>query len=529
MPPLSLESELTRLRRGAAALHHRSPGQVADLVAACRRSLAAVVEDWVATSVAAKVWGGFAAAMAEEWASGPVPVARSLHQLEHLHRELHAGRLPVLHAIGVDRHRLPPSPGLADRLLLPGLRVWLHAVPGARINAPLRRGGVALVLGAGNVTATPVLDVLDQVFRHGRAAVLKPSPLHDALVPHFAAALAPLLAADLLVIAPSDQESGRTLSRAGFDAVHLTGSSATWNALRAEPALAAATLTAEVGCCTPALVVPGRWRDGQLQWVARQLARYVAMNGGGTCLAPRLLLTAADWPQRPQFLALLDAALAAEPARLPFHPSSRRHWEAAAGRQPPAAVLPPVRRAGLDPRRDAALLASEHFAPVLLDLPLGGDSVATFLDGAVGAVRDQVFGALSAYVFAPPALLRAQRSVIDAAIARLPHGTVAINTWTGLGYGLGSTPWGAPPGSPDEAGRGQVHGWLGLDGVRQVVLEAPFAPLPRPPWLAPPRRAAATLRSLCSFYLAPGPLRLARTILCAMLPRREAAGSAGAD
>ncbi|MCU0863959.1 MAG: hypothetical protein MUC36_09215 [Planctomycetes bacterium] len=529
MLPPSIDAELTRLRRGAAALQQREPGQVADLIAACRRSLAASVDAWVAASVAAKGWGGFAAALAEEWASGPVPVARSLHQLEHLHRELHAGRLPGLQTIGVDRHRLPPSPGLADRLLLPGLRVLLQAAPGARITAPRRRGGVALVLGAGNVTATPVLDVLDQVFRNGRAVVLKPSPLHEPLVRHFAAALAPLQAADLLAIAPSDHESGRTLTRAGFDAVHLTGSGATWNALRAEPALAAATLTAEVGCCTPALVVPGRWRDGQLQWVARQLARYVAMNGGGTCLAPRLLLTAAEWPQRQQFLALLDAALAAEPARPPFHPSARRHWEAAAGRQARDSVLPPVRREGLDPRRDAALLASEHFAPVLLDVPLGGDSLAAFLGGAVGLVRDQVFGALSAYVFAPPALLRAERSVLDAAIARLPHGTVAINTWTGLGYGLGSTPWGAPPGAADEAGRGQVHGWLGLDGVRQVVLDGPFASLPRPPWLAPPRRAAATLRSLCGFYLAPGSLGLARTVLCAMLPRREAAGSADAD
>jgi aldehyde dehydrogenase (NAD(P)+) len=232
-----------------------------------------------------------------------------------------------------------------------------------------------------------------------------------------------------------------------------------------------------------------------------------------------VLLTASDWPQRPEFLRRLDAALAALPARPPFHPSARAHWQVAAGEPAPAAALPPVRRA-LGPGRDPSLLAREHFAPVLLDWSLAGGSVEAFLDRASGGVRDHVFGALSCYLFAPPRLRAEHGQAIDVALARLPHGTVAINTWTGLGYGLGSTPWGAPPPAPDAAGRGQVHNAVGLTGVRQVVIEAPFRQLPTPPWLAPDRRAAATLRALAQFYLAPSPLRLLRTALAAVLPRR---------
>lgn len=130
---------LPRLRRGAELLRRRDHAQIAELAAACRRSVTAHVDAWVAASIAAKGWNRFPAATAEEWASGPVPVARYLHQLEHLHRSLQHGRPPELPALGGDRYRVPPSPGRADGLLLRGLRITLHGTPGARVQPPSRR------------------------------------------------------------------------------------------------------------------------------------------------------------------------------------------------------------------------------------------------------------------------------------------------------------------------------------------------------------------------------------------------------
>jgi hypothetical protein len=146
---------------------------------------------------------------------------------------------------------------------------------------------------------------------------------------------------------------------------------------------------------------------------------------------------------------------------------------------------------------------------VVFELPLPGDDVGTWLATATAVVRERVAGALSAYVFAPPRLLAAHRGELRAAIARLPHGTVAINTWTGLGYGLGSTPWGVPADARWQHGIGWAHQiWPGV-AVRRVVLEAPFRPWPPPPWLPGRRAAAAALGALTRHYCAPSPRRMA--------------------
>jgi len=510
---------LPQLVAAAAALRRREHAHLADLLAACRRSVAATAATWVEASVAAKGWQAVPAACAEEWASGPLPVARFLHLLHDLHRNLAGGRLPQLHRLaqhasaGAPSWSALPAPGLQDPLLLAGYRATLVGDETTQQHEPARRGGVALVLGAGNVTATPLLDVLHQVFLEGRAVLLKLSPLHRDLTPHLTGALAPLVEANLLVLCHGDATLGQHLAHeAAIAAVHLTGSSSTWEQLRGDPGLQQKHLTAEVGCCTPAVIVPGVWRTSELRHTAHQLAAFVAMNGGATCLAPRVLVTARSWPQRAEFLQHLREALAAHPARTPFHPTTRGHFERVLGAGSPTADLSPTLGIELELPRDEVLLRSEPFAPVLRELPLDGDDARSWLDRATNCVRDRFFGALSAYVCVPPTLRGQHRQAIDAAIARLPHGTVALNTWTGLGFGLGTTPWGAPPGASPEHGAGWTRGTLCLQPVHRTVLEAPFRPRPLPPWLPAHRRSEATLRALCQFYLGRSPWRLLKTI-----------------
>ncbi len=508
---------LPHLTTGALALQGRSHGDVAELLQACCRSTAAVADEWVAASTAAKGWTNVAHAAAEEWASGPLPVARFLRVLHCLHRELAAGRLPALRRSrtrlgGRDSYDVVPARGLCDPVLLRHYRARVDCAAGSAPKAPERRGEVALVLGAGNVTATPMLDVLDQVFLHGRAVVLKSSPLHRALASVFDCALAPLRAAGLVQICGGDALLGQAIARRpDIATVHVTGAVATWAALRADQALAGKHLSAEVGCCTPAFVVPGAWRDGELRFVAQQLAAYVAMNGGATCLAPRVVLTANGWPQRRVFLQHLREELAALPPRVPFHGSARAHFATAAGADPTSEALAPTLRQGLDWQHDRDLCAAEHFAPIVLELPLPGEDAIAWLEHAVAFVRDHVFGALSAYVWVPPRMLLPLHQTLHAALDALPHGTIAINCWTGLGYGLGNTPWGVPPGSPWQCGVGWTRDTTCLPGVQRVVVEAPLRPRPLPPWLPAHRGAASTLRALTNYYLAPSPLRMLAT------------------
>ena len=509
------------LRSGAAALARHSHAELAVLIGQCRQSVATAADAWVEASLAAKGWSLLPHARAEEWASGPLPVARFLHLLHDLQHGLAAGHLPRLRPVANARDTTAsfaamPAGRLRDGLLLAGHRARIDCPIDVVQREPQRCGDVALVLGAGNVTATPVLDVVHQVFLCGRAVLLKLSPLHERIKAQLRAALEPLERAGLLQIVCGGADTGRHLARhAAIAAVHLTGSTATWAALRSDPALASKHLTAEVGCCTPALLVPGVWRDAELRYAAQQLAAFVACNGGATCIAPRLVLTAKGWPQRAALLQHLRHELAALPARVPFHGAARSHFELAAG-SASAAELVPTLRSDLDATRDRALWASEHFAPVLLELPLAADDATTWLDRAAHFVRDHVHGALSAYVFAPRHVLAPVRAALDATVATLPHGTIAVNCWTGLGYGLGVVPWGVPTTAAWQHGAGWTRGTLCLSATTRTVIEAPFRSRPLPPWLPAHRTGAATLRALTQYYLAPSPLRLAKTALLAL-------------
>lgn len=510
------------LRDAAGALGALDAGRTASLVDALRRRLAAVADDWVAQSVAAKGWQDLPDAIGEEWASGPLAVARFLAVLAHRLDAAARGAPGLAMATDRDagtRHRLRGVPGLCDALLLRGIEVVLHTRPGDPPRAAAA-GGTALVLGAGNITATPVLDALDQVFVHRRAVLLKLHPVHAPLTATFAAALAPLIERGCVRLCCGDAELGAALARApDVDAVHLTGSDRTWAALRADSRLANKALTGEIGCVTPAWIVPGPWRDAELRHVANQLAAYCATNGGATCVAPRVALTARDWSLRERFVAHLATAFARLPPRRPFLAATYAQFAAATGGAPAGDALPPTLQPDLDPARDAAVCASECFAPVLREFAFPAADTAAFCDRTAAFVRERCFGALSAYVFAPPRVWRRERARLAQTIERLPHGTVAINCWTGIGYGLGATPWGVPPDAAPAHGRGWVRDVSGAPDVRRVVVRAPFRQRPLPPWLAGPRRAAATLRALTHHTLRPGARSLLATVVHGLASR----------
>ena len=97
---------------------------------------------------------------------------------------------------------------------------------------PTHSGGIGLVLGAGNVTSIPVLDVLYELLAFNRVVILKVNPTQDALVPVFERALAPLIEAGFLRIVRGGGEVGAYLTtHAGIDHVHITGAAPTFDAI----------------------------------------------------------------------------------------------------------------------------------------------------------------------------------------------------------------------------------------------------------------------------------------------------------
>ncbi|RLS81226.1 MAG: hypothetical protein DWI04_06875, partial [Planctomycetota bacterium] len=93
-------------------------------------------------------------------------------------------------------------------------------------------GGVAVALGAGNVTGLAVADAISHIFEHGRAVLLKLHPLHGALEPILREALRPLMAAGVLEIVTGGAEVAKAAVAAPLVThVHLTGGDGAYDAL----------------------------------------------------------------------------------------------------------------------------------------------------------------------------------------------------------------------------------------------------------------------------------------------------------
>ena len=546
-----LDATLTDLASGAIRWTALDiPGR-RQLLEAVSESVAQAAADWVRVAAEYKGLPADSPLVGEEWLSGPYAVLTALTALTDSLRAREAGRSPV------DGFEFGSAPGgrvtvtvlphnFFDRLLLNGFSadVWMR--PGVTADAvrrhaglgqrtPTAGGGVGLVLGAGNITSIPPLDVLYELLAHNRVTLLKLNPVTDPLLPVFERAFAPLINDGLLRIVVGGADEGQYLiHHDGVTHVHITGSAASHNAIvfgagvdgsarralveqgSAQPLLSK-PITSELGGVSPIIIVPGLWSKADLRYQAEHVATQRLHNGGYNCIAAQGIILSSDWPQRDAFLAELRSAMASAPQRPAYYPGSDQRVESARAAYPQAQQLPGGRLLIDVPAVSGEkALAVEYFAPVLAITQIPGTGAA-FLDAAVEFANDGFAGTLGANILVHPRTLRAAGAAFDQALAHLRYGAIAVNCWTGFAFLTARATWGAFPGhtlTEVQSGIGVVHNALLLDDVERTVVRGPFRPShrslgggfnlsPKPPWFVTNRTSAMTGRRLTRFAARP--------------------------
>jgi acyl-CoA reductase-like NAD-dependent aldehyde dehydrogenase len=514
----ALDFAIDELGVGLKTWTHLTLGQRARLVGRLHDAVTGVAEEWADVASTSKGLEPGHPLRGEEWLAGPYAVLTALEAYRPTLLALAKGDSPLkgvkMDAAPGDRQRahvFPLSP--VDGLLLSGFtgEVWFE--PGvtaaeARRSAglaqldPTKPGGVGLVLGAGNVTSIPVLDVLYELLAGNRVALLKVNPTQDALVPVFERALAPLIEPGFVRIVRGGGEVGEYLTgHRSIDHVHITGAAATFDAIVWGPSAgkgAAATarrrsegrpklkkpITAELGGVSPIIIVPGQWTDADLRFQAEHVATMRLQNSGHNCIAGQVVILSSEWPQREAFLEALRTAYDAAPRRSVWYPRSDDKLAAAASDYPDAVWSADRTRALVEIGADGdatALESTEYFSPVLGIVSLGGNG-QEFLDAAVAHANEKLTGTLGANVLIDPVTQNTLGDGFEQAMERLRYGTIAINAWTAFGYLTPTLTWGGFAGATladVESGIGVVHNALLLDRVERSVVRGPFRPFPR--------------------------------------------------
>jgi acyl-CoA reductase-like NAD-dependent aldehyde dehydrogenase len=471
----------------------------------------------------------------EEWIAGPWTTVRNVQLL--IHALEHGGHPPAPSLTKRKGGQVVAQvfPGtLQDRVLFTGMRaeVWIEPgkepTQGAVYRTPPTEGKVSLVLGGGNVSSIPPMDVLYKLFVESEVVVLKMNPVNAAFGPRLEQAFASLIADGYLAVAYGGADVGAALaSDPRVDTLHVTGSDRTYDAIvwgsdpeerarrKAEgKPVNARRFSAELGCVTPVLVVPGPWSAADMEFQARHVAGMVAQNASFNCNAAKVIITAKGWLQRPTFLRMVEEALAKAPPRKAYYPGAEDRYAKFLDAYPRAkklgkegeGVVPWTLIPDVAADANEYALRNEAFCGVLAEVSIDASDAREFLAKAVPFANDAVWGTLSACMLVHPSTVDTFKAEVEQAIAELRYGGIGVNAWPAVLYGLGVTSWGAYPGHVPEdirSGVGVVHNTYLFDHPQKSVVYAPFRIRPKPVWFPDHKSLAEVGKKLTELEAAP--------------------------
>jgi acyl-CoA reductase-like NAD-dependent aldehyde dehydrogenase len=528
----NVDTLLARLVERQVAWRALAPRDRAVVLRRCADAIVSLAPDWARAGCAAKGIDSGSVLAGEEWFAGPMTAVRGIRLMAETLERL-PDHVPVPIATGADGRQVATvfPRGTFDRMLYLGMKgdIWIQpGRPATRARVYRGEGtadaGCTLVLGAGNVSSIGPLDALTMLVVENRVTLLKLNPVNEYLDPIFAKAFAPLIDAGFMGVVRGGADVGAELCHHPLvDRVHLTGSRRTFDAIvwgssederarrrQAHDPLMTKPVTAELGCVTPILVVPGPWSDDDLEFHARHIAGMVANNASFNCVAGKVLVLPDRWPLCDAFLARVSAALGRTPGRRAYYPGAFDRYGEFLRRYPGARKLGPSGE-GVVPWtlipdvpavRGEYALSTEAFCGVLATVRIDAAEPDEFLAKAVPFANDAVDGTLSCVLLVHPQTRRSHAASFDAAVSALRYGGIGINVWSGVLFAIGVTSWGAYPGhTPEDVGSGigVVHNSLMFDYPEKSVIKAPFRGWPTPIWFADHRNLAEVGRQMTAF------------------------------
>lgn len=545
------DAKLERLHAHRGAWVALTTGERASLLRQCMRNLVGAADRWADIGRQMKGYAEGSNGHGEEYLGGTLAVMRNLR----LYAEaLEAGgepRLPKVtqRADGQYVARVFPQ-GLIDQLTLGGVTCDIWIEPGKeptqgrlyreKADGRTSEGGVSVVLGAGNQSSIPPMDVLYKLVVDDEVCLLKMNPVNEQVGPVIEDVFAPLVDAGFLEVVYGGIEVGKHLTDHPLvHSIHITGSARAHDAIiwgpgaegeankKAGTPRISKAITSELGCVSPVLVVPGDWTPAELDYQARHVASMLAYNCGFNCNGARLILLARGWRHRDAFEKLVKAKLAATPTRKAYYPTAQATWKTFTEAYPQhtdlgevtgEGALPWTVLEGVSAKDGEYALSNEPWCGIFSFIDLEASDARGYLDVAVPFANDKCWGTLSCNVLVDPRTEKALGARFDQAIADLRYGGIGVNCWSGLNYGLVNATWGAFPGHPlddIQSGQGVVHNGLLIDHPQKSVVRAPWIMKPTPAWFTDHKNNLALGQVMTRFEAAPSVFKIPAVAMAA--------------
>ena len=386
-----------------------------------------------------------------------------------------------------------------------------------------KSGSVTLVLGAGNVSSIPFLDVLFHLVAKRSSILLKLNPVNDYLNPIFQKVFYDFIQRGCISVINGDVPTSKYLcEHPSIDEIHLTGSNFTYEnivygkklndrerKLSTFPKSNKKPIFSELGNVTPIIVHPGKWSKSEIKFQARKIVTAKLNNSGFNCIAAQVVVLPKDWHSKEKLIHYIKHYLKKVGDTTSYYPGSidtlkelqnNNNYEQINDHM----CSTPFMISDLD--SEESFSKEEVWNSTLYFKEIEYSDYESFANNSINYVNNELWGNLGVTVLMKDSYKKRNYEVIENYKNNLNYGTVAINEWAAIAFIIPTMPWGGYPGNKDnniQSGQGYVHNAFFFESPQKGIVETKFrfSRFVDPPWFVNNKKAHRLFKNL-TYYQA---------------------------
>ena len=398
---------------------------------------------------------------------------------------------------------------------------------------------ITLVLGAGNFSSIPYLDVLYHLITRKSVILLKLNPVNEYLKPVFEKVFQNFIERGYIIVTTGNiDESKYMATHPGINHIHLTGSDKTFEDIvygkeltdkeRKAKSLSKINnkpITSELGNVTPIIIHPGKWSTSDIKYQARKIVTAKLNNNGFNCIAAQVVVLPDGWGQTDTLIKFVKHYMSKAKERKAYYPESIERLEKLEKDKgyervnALSCVTPHLTR---EIKAYSKFEIDEVWSSTIYFKKIEYTSIEDFANKAIDYCNDELWGNLGVSVIIKDHDRKFNKHITNLYIDKLNYGTVAINEWAAIGYIIPQLPWGGFPGNRDndiQSGQSVVHNSMLFESPLKGVVNTKFriSRLIDPPWFVTNKKARRLFRNLTYYQINNSKINFLKLIFAALV------------
>ena len=398
---------------------------------------------------------------------------------------------------------------------------------------------ITLVLGAGNFSSIPYLDVLYHLITRKSVILLKLNPVNEYLKPVFEKVFQSFIERGYIIVTTGNiDESKYMANHPGINNIHLTGSDKTFEDIvygreltekeRKSKSLSKINnkpITSELGNVTPIIIHPGKWSTSDIKYQARKIVTAKLNNNGFNCIAAQVVVLPDGWGQTETLIKFVKHYMSKAKERKAYYPESIERLEKLEKDKgyervnALSCVTPHLTR---EIKAYSKFEMDEVWSSTIYFKKIEYTSVEDFANKAIDYCNDELWGNLGVSVIIKDHDRKFNKHITNLYIDKLNYGTVAVNEWAAIGYIIPQLPWGGFPGNRDndiQSGQSVVHNSMLFESPLKGVVNTKFriSRLIDPPWFVTNKKARRLFKNLTYYQINNSNINFLKLIFAALV------------